>query len=101
MIRIRKTSVFPARSVWEPNPVHSLQRLAVGCAVVFGVSLAYTVSGKTSIEWVFLKWLNSFAVKNALLDYSMYSLVTYTTFSGAMLMAIIWYCWFASNSHGD
>ena len=43
-----------------------------------------------------MKWLNSFATKHMLLDYPMYGL-TYNLYSGAVLQAFIWYCWFASD----
>src|SRR4051812_23811032 len=74
--------------------------LAIGCAVVFAVALACAASGTTGVEWSFMKWLNSFASKSALLDYSVYAL-TYVMFSGAILIACMWYCWFASDSSED
>jgi membrane-associated phospholipid phosphatase len=71
--------------------------LIAGCVIVFAIMLAASVSGRSSVEFSFMKWLNSFAGKSALLDYPVYCL-TYIMFSGTVLLSFIWYCWFASDS---
>jgi undecaprenyl-diphosphatase len=62
--------------------------------------LAASVSGRTGIEFAFMKWLNSFAAKSALLDYPVYAL-TYVMYSGTLLLTFMWYCWFASDNQGS
>ena len=74
--------------------------LALGCAVALALTFAATYSGGTNIELSFMRWINSFAAKSALLDHIAVSL-TYVTFSGALLLACIWHCWFASNRDED
>ena len=69
--------------------------LVAGCAVAFALALVCSISGNTGAEWSFMKWLNSFAARSAF-DYPIYGL-TYVLFSGAILMAFIWYCWFDSD----
>jgi membrane-associated phospholipid phosphatase len=74
--------------------------LALGCAAVFVLVLASAVAGTNIIESSFMKWLNSFAARSAFLDHSIYAL-TYVLFSGAILIAFMWYCWFASDRTED
>jgi membrane-associated phospholipid phosphatase len=73
---------------------------AAGCAVVFVIMLAASVTGTRGVEIGFVKWLNAFAARSTLLDFAVYGL-TYNIFSGAVLLAFVWYCWFAAGSQAD
>ena len=71
------------------------RNVLISCAV-FLAALGL-VSCPALIDIPAVKLLNSYANQHALLDTLFYAFDTYFTFSGVVLIALIWSCWFSDD----
>src|SRR5712664_844649 len=73
-----------------------IRRNALISSVVFLGALALALS-PGSFDGPLLSLINSLAGRSAVFDGLAYASSSYFTFSGVVLMALIWGCWFDSN----
>jgi undecaprenyl-diphosphatase len=83
------------RLVDTPPQLSAIRRNLVISGLAFGCALSMALL-PDAFDRPATLIVNSFANHSWYLDYFVHSASTYFTFSGIILMALIWYCWFES-----